>query len=168
MSAAIPQPGTAGTAACLSCLDKGWRMVDGTPSPCACDAGRAWQKRAYPGDGPWQGPNNLPPGGDVLLAQARREAAGVPVGAESGAPVRAMLIDDVLVQGALEHIAALAGELGENVPARRAALEWLAALPEHYRQTVPPVRTPPSRRNRHRGGQQPAAGAMPLVPPPPQ
>lgn len=148
---------------CLSCMDKGWRMIDRTPSACHCDAGRDWSKRAYPGDGPWEGPRNLPPGGDVLAAQAKREAAGIPVGAVQGAPIRALLVDDTLVQSALEHVAALASELAEDVPARVAAVEWVEGLPEHYRVTVPPIRKPPARK-KSAGGR----GAMPLAPPPPQ
>lgn len=155
------QPSAAGTAACLSCLDKGWRMFDGKPYACSCKAGMDWTKRTYRGDGPWEGPNNLPPGGEVLVAQAKREAAGVPVGAAAGAPIRAMLVDDTVLQSALEHVARLASELAEDVPARRSALEWVASLPEHYRVTVPQV-TAPAGRRRNRG-----ASAMPLVPPPP-
>ena len=43
------QPVTAGTAQCMSCLDKGFTLNDGRPAACSCQAGQQWAKRAYPG-----------------------------------------------------------------------------------------------------------------------
>jgi len=150
---------------CTSCMDAGFITLDGDRIPCSnCQRGREWSDaRSETGRRVQTG---LPPGGDVLRAQAAREAAGLPagalpvVGARTGAPIRAVLaserdaldaaLSDVReARDLLRNLAGIAGRLREMShaliePEEAAALsdlyEALDALPAW---AVPQPERPP-------------------------
>jgi hypothetical protein len=116
---------------CTECLDTGFRSWDGVPRACpSCDIGRAWEtnrRRALdPSTGNSEGRQLLPPGGDVLLAQARRDAVGLPLGAiEEGLPVRGVVPAHVLLatEQAVQEARATAVSLSSAFAACLADLE---------------------------------------------
>lgn len=114
-------------------MDAGYVIYDGTPRACGnCDAGRYFtesggkQLRHVPRSE--LDPMTLPPGGDVMVTEMKRRAAGLPVGViGSDVVVRASIaetphvhdlvrvVDDLLrdVPGAAERATAVLGGLPE-------------------------------------------------------
>lgn len=136
---------------CTECLDNGYRVIDGEARSCpVCAVGAEWERtrhKALKGSGTAgnsEGRMSLPPGGDVLLAQARREAAGLPIGAlEEGLPVRGVVNAAVLeeVQEAVlearsvavtlsSSLAALLEDIDQGVPKATLLERWRPALEE--------------------------------------
>lgn len=163
--------------ACTSCMDAGFVMWDGTARACVnCDAGHAWEERRrgnISGAGNSEGRDSLPPGGDVLLAQARRAAAGLPVGAlEERLPVRGVVSADAMAEAALaveearmlakqlsSALAALLADAADKVPHETLIERWTPAVEGLPEWAEPAIRKTGTGRVR-----KASAAAAPLTP----
>jgi hypothetical protein len=120
----------------MECMDAGFRMYDGTPSPCPnCDAGARFEQTG--GRIPDSvatvprselNPMRLPPGGDVMITEMKRQAAGLPVGViGSEVLVRAQ----VEAQPLVHDLVRLVDDFTRDTPGTaERAVEALGGLPE--------------------------------------
>lgn len=114
---------------CTSCMDHGFVMFDGVPRECGnCEAGREWAANGGLAPRAEMNRHRLPPGGEVLLTEAKRRAAGLPPGViGSEVMVRATLEVEPIVH---ELVTAL-DDCTRDVPgAVERAVEILGGLPE--------------------------------------
>jgi hypothetical protein len=114
---------------CTSCMDAGFVIWDGVPRECGnCDAGRDWAQRGGRAPRAEMDPRRLPPGGDVLLTEAKRQAAGLPPGVIGGeVMVRATLEVEPLVHELVRTL----DDCTRDIPgASERAVELLGGLPE--------------------------------------
>lgn len=118
----------------MECMDAGYRMYDGTPSPCPnCDAGARFEQSGRNARTLESVPRSelnartLPPGGDVLVTEMKRQAAGLPVGViGSDTLIRAQ----VEAQPLVHELVRLVDDFTRDVPGvTERAVEALAALP---------------------------------------
>lgn len=166
-----------GLITCNNCMDVGYVLWDGVARGCTCDTGRAWEEnrrknmRGSAGNG--EGRELLPPGGDVLLSQARREAVGLPIGAlEERLPVRGVVTADAMEQANLavdearavavqlsSALAAMLADIGEGVPTQTLLERWTPAT-----QGLPEWAAPAIVRAGNARTRKASAAAAPLTP----
>lgn len=146
---------------CATCGGSGVIIFDGHPSGCNdCERGRTFAQKGR--ESRERARQQLPPGGDVLIAQARREAAGLPLGQlgddPDPAPVRAVLdTDRRALDQALDDLAQARGVARRAVALLTSgddASEFLDTAPEWV---LPGPAAPPMRLA--------SVPASPLVPP---
>lgn len=120
---------------CMECMDAGYRIWNGVPSPCpACDAGAVYEQSLRTGGKDIAtvpraelNPRQLPPGADVMLTEMKRQAAGLPVG---------VIGSDVLVRAQVEaqplvhELVRLLDDFVRDVPGvHERAVEAMEAVP---------------------------------------
>jgi hypothetical protein len=117
---------------CLDCMDAGFVMMDGHPRACHCEAGRAYEqnggRRLATVPRSELDPRTMPPGGVVLVTEARRAAAGLPPGVLGGdVLVRATIEAEPLVHSLVQAIDDL---LRDAPDAATRAITLIGELPE--------------------------------------
>lgn len=115
----------------MSCMDAGYTVWDGVPRACGnCSTGREWEQNGGKRKTAVRAeldPRTLPPGGDVMITEMKRSAAGLPPG---------VIGADVVIQASLAEIPMLhdlvraLDDLTRDVPgAAERAVQVLGGLP---------------------------------------